>query len=157
LGRRRMLIVGAILMAGAGLAFAFTHHVLFLVLAGTIGVISPSGHEVGPFFFIAQTALLQVVSPPICTGVVSWYMLAGSIATAAGALAGGGVTRILPSMAGISLPESYRVVVVAYALFGVLLALLFFRLTSAAEVHKAPAVSRSWAFFGLRRSHRVVA
>src|SRR5215475_2691921 len=52
LGRRRMLIVGAILMAGAGLAFAFTHHVLFLVLAGTIGVISPSGNEVGPFLSI---------------------------------------------------------------------------------------------------------
>src|SRR5215467_3126774 len=43
IGRRRMLIVGAALMAGAGLAFACTHNFLFLVVAGTIGVISPSG------------------------------------------------------------------------------------------------------------------
>src|ERR1700720_4172951 len=48
IGRRRMLIVGAILMAAAGLAFAFTHNFLLLILAGTIGVISPSGNEVGP-------------------------------------------------------------------------------------------------------------
>jgi MFS family permease len=157
LGRRRMLIVGAILMAAAGLAFGFTHDFFFLVVAGTIGVISPSGNEVGPFLSIEQAALSQVVSPGIRTEVFAWYTLAGSIATAAGALAGGAVTRLLPSVAGVSLPESYRVVVLAYALFGVLLALLFFRLSSAAEVHEPPAGSRSRAFFGVQRSHRVVA
>jgi MFS family permease len=157
LGRRRMLIVGALLMAAAGLAFAFTRDFFFLVVAGMIGVISPSGNEVGPFLSIEQAALSQVVSPGIRTEVFAWYTLAGSFATAAGALAGGAVTRLLPSVAGISLPESYRVVVLAYALCGVLLALLFFRLSSAAEVHEPPAGSRSRAFFGVRRSHRVVA
>lgn len=49
MGRRRMLIVGAILMAAAGLAFACTSNLVFLTIAGTIGVISPSGNEVGPF------------------------------------------------------------------------------------------------------------
>jgi MFS family permease len=38
IGRRRMLIVGSILMAAAGLAFACTSNLLFLVVAGTIGV-----------------------------------------------------------------------------------------------------------------------
>ena len=61
IGRRRMLIVGAILMAGAGLAFACTSNLLFLIIAGTIGVISPSGHEVGPFLSIEQAALAHVV------------------------------------------------------------------------------------------------
>jgi MFS family permease len=36
IGRRRMLIVGSILMAAAGLAFACTSNLLFLVIAGTI-------------------------------------------------------------------------------------------------------------------------
>src|SRR6266516_4263184 len=44
-GRRRMLIVGAALMVGAGLVFASTRILWLLILAGTIGVISPSGHE----------------------------------------------------------------------------------------------------------------
>src|SRR5207248_885080 len=60
IGRRRMLIAGAVLMALAGLAFAYTRDVLFLILAGTIGVISPSGNEVGPFLSIEQAALSQV-------------------------------------------------------------------------------------------------
>src|SRR2546430_4589431 len=42
IGRRRMLVAGALLMAGAGAAFAAAHDFWLLVLAGTIGVISPS-------------------------------------------------------------------------------------------------------------------
>src|SRR6266436_4268093 len=62
IGRRRMLIVGAILMAAAGLAFACTSNVIFLVIAGTIGLISPSGNEVEPFLSIEQIALAHIVS-----------------------------------------------------------------------------------------------
>src|SRR6267143_6050851 len=61
-GRRRMLIAGAILMAAAGLAFAFTRNFLFLLIAGTIGVISLCGHEVVPFLSIEQAALSHAVS-----------------------------------------------------------------------------------------------
>src|SRR4029434_11052245 len=61
IGRRRMLIVGAALMAGAGLVFGFTTRFWLLMIAGTIGVISPSGQEVGPFLFIEQAALVQGV------------------------------------------------------------------------------------------------
>src|SRR5260221_5336517 len=89
IGRRRMLIVGAILMAGAGLAFAFTRNLLFLIIAGTIGVISPSGNEVGPFLSIEQAALSHVIPARSRTEVFAWYTLAGSIATALGALCGG--------------------------------------------------------------------
>src|SRR3984893_8382746 len=46
IGRRRMLIIGAVLMAAAGLAFACTRNLFFLIIAGTIGVVSPSGNEV---------------------------------------------------------------------------------------------------------------
>jgi mannose-6-phosphate isomerase-like protein (cupin superfamily) len=43
IGRRRTLIVGAVLMAAAGLLFATTPNFGLLLVAGTIGVISPSG------------------------------------------------------------------------------------------------------------------
>src|ERR1700752_4243445 len=78
IGRRRMLIVGSILMAAAGLAFAWTSNFLFLLIAGTIGVISPSGNEVGPFMSIEQAALAHVVPDQSRTGVFAWYTLAGS-------------------------------------------------------------------------------
>ena len=53
-GRRRTLVVGAILMAAGGAVMAGTGDFTLLVLAATIGVISPSGHEVGPFLAVEQ-------------------------------------------------------------------------------------------------------
>jgi len=88
IGRRRMLIAGAGLMAAAGLVFASTTNLWLLVLAGTIGVVSPSGQEVGPFLPIEQAALSQLVTDRIRTEVFAWYTLTGSVATAGGELAG---------------------------------------------------------------------
>src|ERR1700721_3727241 len=56
LGRRRMLFVGSILMAASGVAFACTSNLVLLIIAGTIGVISPSGNEGGPFLRIGPPA-----------------------------------------------------------------------------------------------------
>src|SRR5881409_2029932 len=88
-GRRRTLIIGAALMAAAGLTFALTANFVFLVIAGTVGIISPSGNEVGPFLPIEQAALAQVVSSDRRTGVFAWYTLTGAFATALGSLGAG--------------------------------------------------------------------
>ena len=132
IGRRRMLIIGAALMVAAGLVFASTRHLWLLVLAGTLGIISPSGHEVGPFLSIEQAALSHVVSDRTRTEVFAWYTLTGSLATALGALAGGTVTRVLQEnvMPPVS---SYRMVVILYAALGVILIVFFSRLSRAAE------------------------
>jgi len=95
LGRRRMLVAGAVLMAAAGITFAFTRQFWLLLVAGTVGVISPSGNEVGPFLPIEQAALSQVVSARARTDIFAWYTLAGSLATALGALAAGLLTDAL--------------------------------------------------------------
>jgi len=157
IGRRRMLLVGAVLMAGAGVAFACTHNFFFLVVAGTIGVISPSGHEAGPFLPIEQAALSHVISPEARTEVFAWYTLAGSVATAIGALCSGAVTDFLQKtvMAPVT---SYRVVVIAYATFGATLGLLFLRLTPETEVRESQGtpVRNLKSFFGVGRSHHVV-
>jgi MFS family permease len=159
IGRRRMLIVGAILMAAAGVAFACTHNLVLLIIAGTIGVISPSGNEVGPFLSIEQAALSHVVPDRSRTEVFAWYTMAGSVATALGALFAGAITRVLEktTMTPVGM---YRVVVVVYALVGVLLAALFFQLSSASEVRSPEEASASprtmKSFFGVGQSHRVV-
>src|SRR5512137_517240 len=48
-GRKRTLIAGAMLMFGAGAVFILTRDVVVLMAAAIIGVISPSGNEIGPF------------------------------------------------------------------------------------------------------------
>jgi MFS family permease len=132
IGRRRMLVAGAALMAGAGLAFASTSNLWVLIVAGTIGVISPSGNEVGPFLPIEQAALSHVVADRARTEVFAWYTLAGSFATALGALAGGTLTHTL-QQAAMPPVSSYRSVVLLYAALGVVLAVLFTRVSRAAE------------------------
>jgi MFS family permease len=160
IGRRRMLIVGAILMAAAGLAFAFTHNFLLLIVAGTIGVISPSGNEVGSFLSIEQAALSHVVPARIRTEVFAWYTLAGSLATAIGALFGGTLTHALQKTA-MRPVVSYRVVVILYAALGIILAFVFARLSSAAEVNspgeESPSPGTLKSFLGIGRSRHVVA
>jgi MFS family permease len=160
IGRRRMLIFGAILMAAAGLAFAFTHNFSLLIFAGTVGVISPSGNEVGPFLSIEQAALSRVVPGRIRTEVFAWYTLAGSLATASGALCGGTLTHALQKTA-VRPVVSYRVVVILYAALGIFLAFLFTRLSSAAEVNspvEESAFPRTLkSFLGISRSRHVVA
>jgi MFS family permease len=132
IGRRRMLIVGAVLMVAAGLVFASTRSLWLLVLAGTIGVISPSGNEVGPFLSIEQAALSHVVTDRARTEVFAWYTLAGSLATALGALTCGTAIRMFQERL-VPPVSSYRMVVILYAALGMILAILFSRLSRAAE------------------------
>jgi MFS family permease len=130
-----------------------------LILAGTIGVISPSGNEAGPFLSIEQAALSHIVPSASRTEVFAWYTLAGSLATAFGALCGGFVTQALQrtSMAPVA---SYRVVVLMYAAFGMLLAFLFTRLSVLVEVDEISGGPISTAgignIFGIARSRNVV-
>jgi MFS family permease len=159
IGRRRMLVAGALLMAAAGVVFAGTSSLALLLVAGIVGVISPSGNEVGPFLPIEQAALTHVVPAAIRTDVFAWYTLAGALGTASGALFGGVATQALQQRHFPPL-ASYRAIVVIYAALGVALALLFTRLSSASEVTagggnepRGPAMMR---LFGLGRSRRVV-
>jgi MFS family permease len=120
-----------------------TRQLWVLVIAGTIGVISPSGHEVGPFLPIEQAALSQVVPGRARTEIFAWYTLAGSLATALGALAAGYLTQALQST--WTPVDSYRAVVVAYAVLGLTLAVIFAAASSAMEAPASarPAANRS--------------
>jgi MFS family permease len=158
-GRRRMLIVGALLMVFAGILFAMTRNFVFLLVAATIGVISPSGYEVGPFLSIEQAALSQIVPDKKRTKIFAWYNLVGSFATALGALAGGSLVQGLMDT-GMSALGSYRVIVIGYAAIGAMMGGLFTRLSPAVEVPtvngSTPSTSAFKKRFGLHRSKGVV-
>ena len=156
-GRRRMLALGSLLILGAGFSFIATDRFLVLLAAATIGVISPSGYEVGPFLAIEQAALSQTVADGRRTRTFAWYNLAGSFATAAGSLAGGVMAR-LGQTGGLTPLASYRVVLVGYALMGLVLGWLFWRLSPSVEAPRAAPIAsvRGQSRFGLHRSGGVV-
>jgi len=159
IGRRRTLIIGSILMAAAGLAFACTRNLFLLVIAGTIGVISPSGYEVGPFLSIEQAAMSHIIPAKARTEIFAWYTLVGSLATACGALCGGTLTQALEHTR-MTQVQSYRAVVFLYAALGIALLFLFTHLSVLVEVGAVPNRPRSSAnaanVFGITKSRNVV-
>ena len=153
IGRRRMLTVGAGLMLLAGIVFLITHNPLVLTAAAIVGVISPSGNEIGPFLSIEQAALSQLVADENRTRLFAWYNLAGSFATATGALAGGWLAQSLQSNGWTKL-ASFQFVLAGYALAGIALAVSFQTLSAAVEVvHTTGNPKR---VLGLHKSRSVV-
>ena len=138
IGRRRVLVAGSLLMTGAGLVFALTSWVPLLILAPTIGVISPTGNEVGPFLAVEQAALSQATPEARRTPTFAWYNLAGYVATAIGALSAGFVSQGLQA-AGFVAVDSYRAIVVGYAVVGIAMAVVFWRVGGAVEAPQPPA------------------
>src|SRR5688572_8159110 len=94
-GRKRTLLLGALLMAGAGIVFVTTQNYIVLVLAAILGVISPADKDIGPFLSVEQASLAHLISNEKRTRMFAWYNLAGSFASAAGALAGGWLAKNL--------------------------------------------------------------
>lgn len=156
IGRRRVLLASAVLVGGAGVVFALTQNYAVLALAAMLGVISPTGNEVGPFLSVEQACLSQLVPGSVRTRMFAWYNLLGSLATAVGALVAGSMSQALQA-AGWSPQASYRGVVLGYAAIGVILLLVFAGLSKAVE---APAsvgdVITLKRRFGLHRSGPMV-
>ncbi|MGH7176322.1 MAG: MFS transporter [Tepidisphaeraceae bacterium] len=146
-GRKRTLIIGAILMAAAGVAFVSTTSFILLLVAATIGVISPNGKEVGPFLPVEQAALAHVIDPRRRTRLFAWYTLLGALTAAIGNQIGGVVSQF----------AGFHVVILLYAAVGAALAILFTQLSPATEVARpASGASPVKLFLGLHESRPVV-
>ena len=154
-GRRRTLLAGAALMVLGGAAMASTGDFTLLVIAATIGVISPTGNEVGPFLAVEQAALAQVVPAEERTAFFAWYNLVGYLATALGSLLTGASLQALQG-AGWSEISRYSAVLWAYALFGLVLAAMAAGLDQAVEVPREAYAAEAGAFFGLKQSRGTV-
>ena len=151
LGRRRVLMLAALLMALAGAVFASSTHAVLLTLAAIIGTISPSGKDVGPFLSIEQAVLPQATTDAKRTGVFAAYNLVASLAGALGALMAG-----LPTHLGMTPIAGERALLWIYAALAMLLLALYARLSPAMEsAHVGVDESRSQR--GLQRSRGIVA
>jgi MFS family permease len=153
LGRRRMLRLSALLIVFAGFVLSSTENRWLIGAAALVGVLSPSGNEVGPFLSIEQASLSQIVTDRRRTRLFAWYNLAGSLATAFGALVSGLlVSNLLAS--GLAQPTAYRSTTIVYALLGLALAAIFLFLSPAVEAPPPPKTSPRR--LGLHRSRPAI-
>ncbi len=155
-GRRRILIVGAILMMLSGIVFLSTNSFLLLLIAATLGVISPSGNEIGPFLSVEQAALSHIIPDESRTTVFAWYNLVGSFSTALGALAGGWIANISARFGMIG-ASAFHPVLWAYASIGLAMIFGFVLLSGAieAKVEDKPLAPKN-SILGLHESKKTV-
>ena len=141
IGRRRMLVLAGVLLALTGLAFALSGNLVLLTVAAIFGTLSPGGGEVGPSQPIEVAALPQTVPNQDRTSAFAWYNLIGSVASAVGALGAGLLAQGLQS-AGTTPVGSYRDVLAVYGALGLVLAILFTRLSPTIEVAPSATIDQ---------------
>jgi MFS family permease len=152
-GRRRTMMAGAALMAAGGGLLAVSGDFTVLVLAATVGVISPTGSEVGPFLAVEQACLAQLVDDRDRTRVFAWYNVVGFSATGLGALAAGWTSEALQG-AGWTPLATHQALLAAYAVAGVGLGLATLGLSPSVE---PPRTEGPRPVLGLGRSRGTVA
>ena len=128
---------------------------MLLTITAIIGVISPTGKEIGPFLSIEQSALAQLLETKNLTKIFAWYNLAGSFATAFGALSAGWSVELLQHKS-ISIINSYKIILTVYGLIGLFLVILFFFLSTHIEAIKNKDSQPVKRTLGLHRSKKIV-
>jgi MFS family permease len=152
-GRRRVLVGGGILMALASLAFIVSDNYVVLVLAAIIGMISPSGSDVGPFLPIEQASLSHILTDRQRTPAFGWYQVAGSFSSGFGAIAAGAFVQLLKN-GGTSELDAYRAVIGFSVASGLALAAIFLFASPRMEVD--PAARPKGSRLGIHKSKGIV-
>jgi MFS family permease len=155
LGRRRVLLGSAGLMALGGAGFALSEDPWLLTAAAVLGTISPSGKEVGAFLSVEQAILPQTVPARERTSLFAAYNLVGSLCGAVGALLVG-----VPDAVGLEPAAGAHALLWAYVAVALVMAGCFTALSPAAEApaRAAPpdAAVSGIGWLGVRRSRGLV-
>ena len=138
IGKKWILVLGGALMTLAGSCFATFTHYWILVLASIVGIISPSGNEIGPFRAVEESALAQLVDPSERSDVFAWYIVIGTLGAATGSFGCGWVTQALQQHRW-SANEAYRLIFWIYAGIGLMKALATLGLSRRCEVQEPPS------------------
>ena len=135
---RTLLLFGAALMALTGLAFPAVEQFVPIVVVAFLGTVNPSTGDLGVLVPIEHAMLARGASDGERTKVFARYSLIGALSMAAGALAASAPDFLVAT--GIDRLDAFRLMFLAYALFGVASALLYRRLphAHADERHSAP-------------------
>ncbi|KAF8866995.1 MFS general substrate transporter [Acephala macrosclerotiorum] len=136
LGRKAILALGAILMALAGAVFALFGNYWVLLGAAIIGVISPSGNEIGPFRAIEESTLAQLTPAANRSDIYAWYSLIGTAGAACGMMATGWLLWYMKEQLGWTLIVSYRSVFWGYACVGLIKLCFALALSKACEAER---------------------
>ncbi|KIW18381.1 hypothetical protein PV08_02669 [Exophiala spinifera] len=138
LGRRWILVLGAALMSVAGIVFGLSGNYWVLLAGAIIGVISPSGNEIGPFRAVEESTLAHLTASADRSDIYAWYSLIGTAGTALGFVSCGWIITFLRDEKHFSSIKAYRVIYLIYTIVGLIKLCLALLLSKECEVNTQP-------------------
>ncbi|KIW46240.1 uncharacterized protein PV06_01923 [Exophiala oligosperma] len=138
LGRRWILVLGAALMSVAGVVFGLSGNYWVLLAGAIVGVISPSGNEIGPFRAIEESTLAHLTASADRSDIYAWYSLIGTAGTALGFISCGWIITLLRDEKHFSSIQAYRVIYFMYTIIGLVKLCLALLLSKECEVNAHP-------------------
>ncbi|KAF2035780.1 MFS general substrate transporter [Setomelanomma holmii] len=132
LGRRRILFMGSVMMAGSGVVFALSESFWILLIAAVFGIISVTGADCGPFRAVEESILSGMTDEKTRSDVLSWYVTATTMAGAIGAEVAGRTVKALEKSSG-NTTKAFHALFWAYAAFGMVGSILCLGLSKRCE------------------------
>jgi len=155
-GRRKALIVLALLWVAGGAGLAFVSSFIGLLLVVFAGMVNAMGTDRSASYVIEQAALPNLVSDRDRTWTFSWYHLVLDAGGALGALAAA-LPIILYRWRAVPIPTAYAAVFLGYSVLGLASAIAYSfvskRIETATTRQETPSVSSASKkhVFGLAR------
>lgn len=137
-GRRNILAVGALLMIVSGVVFAFADNFWLLLAAAVLGVITPSGSDIGPFRPVEESTVAHLTRLADRASIYTWYNLL-SQATGSLGLNSGWLTTWLVQSGEWTRLDAYRLIFLVYAVLGVVQLVMSLMLTKDCEANLSQA------------------
>jgi MFS family permease len=141
-GRRRALVLLALLAAGGGLALLWADHILVACAVAFLGMVNGMGRDRGAQLILEQAILPATTTAAQRTRAYAWYNVLQDIGHALGGLAAATPVLIATSFS-VSGLVGYQVTLLGYALLVALTVLLYLRLSPAVELDRERAVPRA--------------
>jgi MFS family permease len=118
IGRKKTLCIGAIMMVFSGIVFSLSGNFYLLLFAAVVGVISPSGNEIGPFRAIEESTLAHLVPLDHRPDIYAWYVVLGALGASFGSMVGGYTIELAHDKYGFTLLEAYKLIFAVYSILG---------------------------------------
>ncbi|RLV92571.1 putative membrane protein [Spathaspora sp. JA1] len=133
IGRKKMLIFCSLVMTLTGLVFSWVEDFYILTIVAVLGILTPSGVEVGPFRTIEQSSIASLVPHRHRSDIYAWYTFLGMFCGAFGSFLAGVIVHTVNDNYGYSLVFSYKCVFMAYTVLAAISFLLCIFLSSNLE------------------------
>lgn len=134
IGRRKFLILYAVLMIVSAAIFFMTNNYVALIIAALVGTVNVTGSEVGAFLSLEQAILPQTINDEKKrTSIFAIYNMAGMFALSAGILVSG-LPTILSHQFGLDQIHAIKILFLAYAACALIALIIYLVLSPKIEI-----------------------